>query len=297
VTLRVPLRGDRADLLATVERNAGETFIENRLRRSADLTVRSQALEDLQHRLGLEVAPLRIECIDVSHLAGTGVVASVVVFEDGAPRRSHYRSFIVRGPDAHDDAQAIHEVVVRRFRRLQTELQREHDGTPPTAFAYRPQLLVVDGGPGQAAAAHAALAALGETDVAVVGLAKRLEEVWPAGSRDPILLPRGGEALYLLQRLRDEAHRTAGAHQRKVRSRSLTDSALDDIPGLGPSRRRALLTRFGSVRAIAEASLAELEAVDGIGPSLAALIQQALRGTDAPRPVAVNTATGEMMPP
>jgi excinuclease ABC subunit C len=294
VRIKVPVRGDRATLLTTVERNAEQAFVEHRLRRSSDLTVRGQALEELQQALTLPQAPLRIECIDVSHLAGTGTVAAVVVFEDGAPRRSHYRSYLVRGSEGADDAAAIAEVIERRFRRLQSESLESADPSAPDGFAYRPQLLLVDGGPVQAAAAARVLRALGEEEVAVVGLAKRLEEVWPADALDPVVLPRGSQGLYLLQRVRDEAHRAAGQHQRKVRSRALTDSALDAVDGLGPARRRHLLERFGSVRGIAEAGVDDLMQVPGIGRSLARAIHDALGGPSA-GPAAVNTATGEIM--
>ncbi len=302
VQLRVPQRGDKKALAETVARNAKEALALHKTRRASDLTTRSQALHEIQEALGLQDAPLRIECYDVSNLQGTHVVASMVVFEDGLARKSEYRRFSVRGYDGSDDISAIREVITRRFRRYLAE--REETGeldrlgdpeareeqtlssersvvTAQRKFAYPPNLVVVDGGSLQAAAAAAALAELGIDDVAVCGLAKRLEEVWLPGESYPVILSRSSEGLYLLQRVRDEAHRFAISYHRAKRGKAATASALDSVPGLGPARRAALLKKFGSVRAVSAASADEIAAVPGIGPRLAETIAGALRkGSD-----------------
>jgi excinuclease ABC subunit C len=302
VEVKVPVRGDKRTLLETVARNAEEAFIQHRLKRSSDLTTRSQALQEVQDALELPEPPLRIECIDISHLGGTDIVGSLVVFEDGAARRSDYRHFTIKGQDGSDDVRAIREVVERRFRRYLEEQSaddpRDDGGRRPKSFSYRPQLLVIDGGPVQAHAAADVLQGLGVEGVHVVGLAKRLEEVWPAGSADPVILARGSEALYLLQRVRDEAHRFALSHQKRRRTRTLASEALEGIPGLGPARRAALLRHFGSVKRLRNASVDDLEAVDGVGPALARAVHAAL-AADTPSRVAggvvLDTATGEIM--
>jgi excinuclease ABC subunit C len=290
VILRVPRRGDKKALLETVARNAGGTLALHKTRRASDLTTRSKALNEIQEGLGLDDPPLRIECYDVSNLQGTHVVASMVVFEDGLARKSEYRRFAIRGTDGTDDISAIHEVITRRFRRYLAEREKTGEldtlGDPEASdevggqkkFAYPPNLVVVDGGPGQAAAAARALAELGIDDVAVCGLAKRLEEVWLPGVEYPVILPRSSEGLYLLQRVRDEAHRFAIAYHRQKRGKAATVSALDDVPGLGPARRAALLKHFGSVRKLRTARVEEIAAVPGIGPRLAATIAAALAG-------------------
>ena len=290
VVLRVPRRGDKKALLETVARNAGGTLALHKTRRASDLTTRSKALNEIQEGLGLDDPPLRIECYDVSNLQGTHVVASMVVFEDGLARKSEYRRFAIRGTDGTDDISAIHEVITRRFRRYLAEREKTGEldtlGDPEASdevggqkkFAYPPNLVVVDGGPGQAAAAARALAELGIDDVAVCGLAKRLEEVWLPGVEYPVILPRSSEGLYLLQRVRDEAHRFAIAYHRQKRGKAATVSALDDVPGLGPARRAALLKHFGSVRKLRTARVEEIAAVPGIGPRLAATIAAALAG-------------------
>jgi excinuclease ABC subunit C len=299
VSLRVPQRGDKKALLETVARNAAETLALHKTRRASDLTTRSKALNEIQEGLGLDDAPLRIECYDVSNLQGTHVVASMVVFEDGLARKSEYRRFAIKGQDGTDDISAIHEVILRRFRRYLAEREKTGEldtlGDPAAAeppdvseqkkFAYPPNLVVVDGGPLQAAAAARALAELGIDDVAVCGLAKRLEEVWLPGQEYPVILPRSSEGLYLLQRVRDEAHRFAIAYHRQKRSKAATTSALDDVPGLGPARRATLLKHFGSVRKLRAASMEEIAAVPGIGPKLAATIAAALlaRGDGPPQ--------------
>ncbi len=289
VDLRVPQRGDKKALMETVERNAKEALTQHKLRRSSDLTSRSKALQEIADALALDQAPLRIECYDVSHIQGTNVVASMVVFEDGLARKSEYRRFQIKA--AEGDVASIHEVILRRFRRYLEErsatgeLGGEPVGEPidpetgrPRKFAYPPNLVVVDGGPAQAAAAQRALDELGVDDVAVCGLAKRLEEVWLPGDDQPVILPRASEGLYLLQRVRDEAHRFAITYHRAKRSRTLKESALDEVPGLGPARRQALLRHFGSVKRLSDATAEEICEVPGIGPATAEAIVAALRG-------------------
>lgn len=294
VGLRVPQRGAKAALMGTVAENARQSLVLHRTRRASDLTERSKALEELAECLGLEAAPLRIECYDVSHTMGTHQVASMVVFEDGGPRKDAYRAFNIRGEDgagAADDTSAMTEVLTRRFTRLLAEesgLQGEdeegiafasgpidaHSGRP-RRFSYRPDLVVVDGGPPQVNAARRALDAIG-VDVAVIGLAKRLEEVWIPGDEFPVIMPRASAGLHLLQYLRDESHRFAITKHRSKRTKAQTRSVLDEIPGLGPSRQSALLAAFGSVKRLRRASVEEIASVKGIGPALAALICTAL---------------------
>ena len=307
VQLRVPQRGDKKTLAETVARNAKEALALHKLRRASDLTTRSKALHEIQDVLELDDAPLRIECYDVSNLQQTHVVASMVVFEDGLARKSEYRRFSVRGYDGSDDISAIREVITRRFRRYLEEREQSGEldmlGDPEAdqdpgqdqdqdqdqderlvvspqqrKFAYPPNLVVVDGGAGQVAAAAAALGDLGIDDVAVCGLAKRLEEVWLPGQEYPVIMSRSSEGLYLLQRVRDEAHRFAITYHRAKRGKAAITSALDGVPGLGPSRRAALLKAFGSVKAISSASPQEIAAaVPGIGPKLAESVVIALR--------------------
>jgi excinuclease ABC subunit C len=301
VSVRVPQRGDKRALLETVERNAKEAFTRHKLKRSSDITSRSLALQELQDALGLAEAPLRIECYDVSNLQGSDVVASMVVFEDGLPRKSEYRRFAIRGATAEgkqDDARSINEVIYRRFRRYLDEGLAEGeletgDVGKPKKFAYPPQLVVVDGGPPQVAAAAAAMRKLGVTDIGLCGLAKRLEEVWLPDRAEPVILPRTSEALYLLQRVRDEAHRFAITYHRQRRSRSMAQSALDDIPGLGETRRKAILRVFGSVKRLRAASVEEIAAVPGVGRRTAEAVHAALAAvTSAP---AVDMTTGEVI--
>lgn len=265
VSLRIPQRGDKASLLNTAEVNAGSTLARHKSKRSSDLTARTQALQELHVDLDLPEPPLRIECIDVSTLQGADTVASVVVFEDALPKKSDYRTFRIRA-EAADDLAAVSEVVRRRYR---TEADRE-DGRYPTS------LLVVDGGPAQARAARDALREVGMERIPVVGLAKRMEEVWRPDESSPVILSRSSEALYLLQRIRDEAHRVAVTFHRKRRSGRVSESALDTIPGLGPQRRAALLRHFGSVEAMRSAKVEDIAAVPGIGNTLAQTIVSAL---------------------
>jgi excinuclease ABC subunit C len=289
VGLRVPQRGDKRALLDTVARNAAESLALHKTRRASDLTTRSRALHEIQEALDLDDAPLRIESYDVSNLQGTHVVASMVVFEDGLARKSEYRRFAIRGRDGTDDVAAIREVITRRFRRYLEERDDPADGTDtgPGAvdgdgqrrkFAYPPGLLVIDGGPAQVAAAVAALEEVGVVEVAVCGLAKRLEEVWLPGDDSPVILPRTSEGLYLLQRVRDEAHRFA--IHRKKRSAALTVSELDGVPGLGQARRATLLRHFGSVRKLSGATVSEIAALPGFGPRTAEAIHAALHQGD-----------------
>jgi excinuclease ABC subunit C len=317
VDLRVPQRGDKRTLLETVARNAQQTLVLHKTRRASDLTTRSLALGELQDALGLKDAPLRIECFDVSNLQGTEVVASLVVFEDGLPRKSEYRRFAVRGVDGQDDVASMREVVGRRFRRYLDERETatdleidpvgdvdgatedvrpgiDPDTGRPKKFSYAPNLLVVDGGAPQVAAARQALEELGIDDVAVCGLAKRLEEVWLPDDPDPVILGRQSEALYLLQRIRDEAHRFAITYHRQRRSKSMTASALDDVPGLGETRRKSLLRHFGSLKRLRAASVEEVAEVPGIGPRTAEAVVAAL-ATSAPVQPAVNVGTGEIL--
>ncbi|OLT15845.1 excinuclease ABC subunit C [Serinicoccus sp. CNJ-927] len=293
VSVRVPRRGDKRTLMETVGRNAQQALARHKVARSGDLTLRSQALQELQEVLELDDAPLRIESFDISHVQGSDVVGSMVVFEDGLPRKGEYRRFIVREGTG-DDTAAMHEVLTRRFRHLsQAPPPGADDDGRPAKFAYPPNLVVVDGGLPQVRAAQEALSAVGVTDVNVVGLAKRLEEVWSADQEFPVVLPRTSEALYLLQRVRDEAHRFANTFHRQRRSRSMTSSALDGIPGLGPARQQALLRHLGSVKAVRAASVEQLQEVPGVGPSLAAVVHERLAGESvAP---AVNLSTGEVL--
>jgi excinuclease ABC subunit C len=340
VNLRVPQRGDKRALMETVKRNADQALVRHKMTRAGDLTTRSLALQELQDGLDLVSAPLRIECFDVSHVQGTNVVASMVVFEDGLSRKAEYRRFLVKaalGPTGEanpqiDDTAAMHEVLTRRFKRylddraeasdiegmaLQTAVDTEGDqgdprqqvrgadgSTPsridpdtgrPRRFAYPPNLVVVDGGLPQVNAARAALAALGIDDVALVGLAKRLEEVWIPGQEFPVILPRTSEGLYLLQRVRDEAHRFAITFHRQRRSKAMTMSVLDDVPGLGEIRSKALLRHFGSVKRLKEASLEQIREVPGIGPALAATIHVTLHDPATQTAPAIDMTTGEML--
>ncbi|MFC9980052.1 excinuclease ABC subunit UvrC [Gordonia sp. NPDC127522] len=295
VRLRVPQRGDKKALFETVARNAGEALAQHKLRRAGDLTTRSAALTELQESLLLDQAPLRIECVDISHVQGTDVVASLVVFEDGLPRKSDYRHYSIRhaaGEGRSDDVASIAEVTRRRFLRHRTdrdapppvsgEISAAADTTAqPRKFAYPPNLFVVDGGAPQVHAAAAVLDELGITDVSVIGLAKRLEEVWVPGDDDPMILPRNSQALFLLQRVRDEAHRFAITFHRSKRSKRMTESVLDGVPGLGRTRRTALVTHFGSVARLREASLDEISQVPGIGLTTARAVQTALSGEAA----------------
>ena len=315
VSIRVPQRGDKRALMETVARNANEILIKHKTTRAGDLSTRNRALEEIQDALELPTAPLRIECYDISNLQGTEVVGSMVVFEDGLPRKSEYRRFIIRQVEGQNDVAAIHEVITRRFRRLIDDRVAmtkqanyglaDSDGAEegpllvdpttgaPRKFAYAPSLVVVDGGPAQVAAAAKALHELGIDDIALCGLAKRLEEVWLPDVEEPVILPRTSEGLYLLQRLRDEAHRFAITHHRARRSKSMVESMLDRVPGLGDVRRKALISYFGSLKKLRAATVEEIAAVPGFGPKTALAIKKALQ--QAPQPEAIDMATGEVL--
>jgi excinuclease ABC subunit C len=360
VSLRVPQRGDKRALMETVQRNAQQALALHKTKRASDLTTRSRALEEIAGALGLDSAPLRVECYDISHLQGDDVVASMVVFEDGLARKSEYRRFQIKGFAGQDDVRSMHEVITRRFKRYLAEKAKTGEwagegaeegpvgegpgeagprapqtsgepmeagetgagetgagetqpggipagGTPaggtsaltdedgrPKRFAYPPQLVVVDGGQPQVAAAQRALDELGIDDIAVCGLAKRLEEVWVPGEADPVVLPRTSEGLYLLQRVRDEAHRFAITYQRSKRAKRFRAGPLDDVQGLGDSRKQALLKHFGSVKRLRAATIDQICEVPGIGRKTAEAIVVAFAKA-APAAPAVNTATGEIM--
>ncbi|MFJ2372599.1 excinuclease ABC subunit UvrC [Streptomyces sp. NPDC087769] len=356
VSLRIPQRGDKKDLMATVQRNALQALGLHKTKRASDLTTRSRALEEIAEALGLDTAPLRIECFDISHLQGDDVVASMVVFEDGLARKSEYRRFQIKGFEGQDDVRSMHEVIGRRFKRYLQEKERtgEWEETPaptgpvpapqdaatapgtapgpdatvpgpgaiapgpdaiapgpsttapdldaepreddgrPKRFAYPPQLVVVDGGQPQVAAAKRALDELGIDDIAVCGLAKRLEEVWLPDDDDPVVLPRSSEGLYLLQRVRDEAHRFAITYQRAKRAKRIRSSPLDAVAGLGETRKQALIKHFGSVKKLKQATIDEICEVPGIGRRTAESVAVALASA-APATPAVNTATGEII--
>ncbi|MFJ8886373.1 excinuclease ABC subunit UvrC [Streptomyces sp. NPDC102402] len=371
VSLRIPQRGDKKDLMVTVQRNAQQALGLHKTKRASDLTTRSRALEEIAEALGLDSAPLRVECFDISHLQGDDVVASMVVFEDGLARKSEYRRFQIKGFEGQDDVRSMHEVIGRRFKRYLQERERtgEWEETPaptgpvpapappapaatgepatqepvvgelaaveaapgalapgalapgepaagavapdarstdparedpreddgrPKRFAYPPQLVVVDGGQPQVAAAKRALDELGIDDIAVCGLAKRLEEVWLPDDDDPVVLPRSSEGLYLLQRIRDEAHRFAITYQRAKRAKRIRSSPLDDVPGLGETRKQALIKHFGSVKKLRQATIDEICEVPGIGRRTAESVAAAFAAA-APAAPAVNTATGEII--
>ncbi len=302
VNVRVPQRGRKRALLETVANNAGQTLASHKLRRAGDLSVRAAALEEIGEALEMTQAPLRIECVDISNLQGNDVVASMVVFEDGLPRKSDYRRFSIRGVAGQDDVASVAEVVRRRFTRYLAERAEATDiefgpaggaNDERKAFRYPPQLLLIDGGKPQVAAAKAALAELEIDDIAVAGLAKRLEEVWVPDSEDPVILSRRSQGLYLLQRIRDEAHRFAITYHRQKRSRRLSVSVVEDIPGVGPTRRKALMRAFGSLSRLRKASVEELESVPGINHGLAEAIV-AHMASEAVAP-AVNVTTGEVI--
>ncbi|MEU8759047.1 excinuclease ABC subunit UvrC [Streptomyces sp. NPDC048659] len=326
VSLRVPQRGDKKDLMETVARNAQQALVLHKTKRASDLTTRSRALEEIADALDLDSAPLRIECFDISHLQGEDVVASMVVFEDGLPRKGEYRRFQIKGFEGQDDVRSMHEVISRRFKRYLAEKEktgewvdgdvpggedaqgrasgaedtegraaegRDDDGRPKR-FAYPPQLVVVDGGQPQVAAARRALDELGIDDIAVCGLAKRLEEVWLPGDDDPVVLPRSSEGLYLLQRVRDTAHDFAIRYQRSKRNKRIRSSPLDAVPGLGETRKQALIKHFGSVKRLRQATIEQICEVPGMGRKTAEAVAVAL-ATAAPAAPAVNTATGEIM--
>jgi excinuclease ABC subunit C len=289
VDIRIPQRGEKLELSQTVERNARYSLIQYLSKRANDAAVSGKALNQIQESLGLDGAPLRIECFDISNTSGTTVVASMVVFEDGQAKKSDYRRFIIDTETAQDDTRAMHQVITRRMKRWISD-QNVELGEVVGKFAYAPNLIVVDGGAPQVAAAERALLELGITDIAVVGLAKRLEEIWLPGNPDPIILPRNSEGLYLLQRVRDEAHRFAITFHRSRRSKIMLESLLDEIEDLGPTRRAALLDRYGSVSAIKKATPEDIAKTPGIGERLAEAIATHL----SEKSVAIDMETGEI---
>lgn len=298
VTLLQPQRGEKVEIVEMVKRNAHQALIQYLSKRANDAAVSGNALTQISEYLELAELPLRIECFDISNIQGTNMVASMVVFEDGQAKKSDYRRFSLNDEDGFDDTRAIHHVITRRFKRYLAEkdidqVQADIDGAPKPRFAYPPQLVIVDGGKGQVNAAARAFQELGITDVALVGLAKRLEEVYLPNTSDPIIFPRHSEALYLFQRIRDEAHRFAITFHRSKRSKMMLESLLDEVPGLGQSRSRSLLESFGSVTALRKASVAELAAVPGIGEKMAQSIFQMLETAFVTQ--GVDLQTGEIL--
>ena len=277
VEVRKAQKGKKAELATLGRRNAEEVLQQHRLRRATDLTARSAALQELQEALGLPEAPLRIECYDISHTQGTNQVGSMVVFEDAIPKKAHYRQFSIA--DSLDDLTAMREVIRRRFTRYLEESQLPIEERETAKFAYPPQLVVIDGALPQANAAKEVIDELGVRGVVVVGLAKRLEEVWVPGDEFPTILPRGSEALFLLQRVRDEAHRFAISKHRKKRTKAMKASAVDELPGVGPTRAKALIAHFGSLAQVKAASVEQLALVPGIGSGTARSIHAALHGS------------------
>jgi excinuclease ABC subunit C len=296
VSLKIPQRGEKVELLSTVKRNAQYALIQYLSKRANDAAVSGKALTEIEELLDLERTPLRIECFDISNISGTSVVASMVVFEDGLAKKSEYRRFIIDTSEGFDDTRAMHQVITRRLKRLLDDREVDQNevaqlGGRLSKFSYPPQLIVVDGGAPQVSAAARAMRELGVTDIALCGLAKRLEEVWVPDSKDPLILPRTSEGLYLLQRIRDEAHRFAITFHRSRRSKVMLESLLDEIPGLGATRRKALLEKFGSVAGIRKADASEISQIPGIGEKIASQIAHHLSqvGTSS-----VDMETGEI---
>ena len=300
VTIKVPQRGEKVELLDTVDRNAHYALIQFLSKRANDAAVSGKALIELEEILELPRTPLRIECFDISNISGTTVVASMVVFEDGVAKKSEYRRFIIDTTEATDDTRAMHQVITRRLKRLladrnidQSEVNES--GGRLSKFSYPPQLIVVDGGAPQVSAAARALQELGITDIALCGLAKRLEEIWLPHSSDPLIMPRTSEGMYLLQRIRDEAHRFAITFHRSRRSKVMLESVLDEIEQLGHVRRTALLDRFGSVGALKKATMHDISATPGIGEKIASIIWNHLNRDDSQAPEGVDMQTGEIL--
>ena len=296
VEISKPQRGEKAEMIDVVKRNAHQALIQYLSKRSNDAAVSGAALEEIASALDLAELPLRIECFDISNIQGNHMVASMVVFEDGQSKKSEYRRFAIDDDASFDDTRAMHHVITRRLKRYLAEKDIDLDELAQTGgarpkFAYPPQLIVVDGGQPQVAAAAQALADLGITNIALVGLAKRLEEVWLPGNPDPIIFPRHSEALYLLQRIRDEAHRFAITFHRSKRSKVMLESLLDGIPSLGEVRRRSILEHFGSVTALRKATKAEISEIPGIGERTAEIILANLQ----PAADSVDMATGEIL--
>ncbi len=279
VQVRVPQRGAKRELLGTVTHNAREAFARHKLKRAADHNARARALTALQDALGLHEAPLRIECFDISNLQGTEIVGSMVVMEDGLAKRTDYRRFKVRHQEGQDDFSSMEEVLTRRFRKYLEE--RDEGARKGKRFAYPPNLLLVDGGKGQLGVAVRVLEELGLEEIAVAALAKRFEEVYVPGQSEPARIPRDSEALYLLQQVRDEAHRFAITYHRQLRGKKMTRSVLDDVPGLGPGRRARLLKQYGSVKRLRQAELEELMALTWLPDRVADTLYEHLHGPGA----------------
>ena len=298
VSIKQPERGEKSEILDMVKRNAHHALVQFLSKRSNDAGISGRALEELATALDMEELPLRIECFDISNIQGTSVVASMVVFEDGQSKKSEYRRFGIDDKEKFDDTRAMHHVITRRFKRYLAEkdldlTEIEMSGGERPKFAYPPQLVIVDGGRGQVNAAARAFSELGITDITLVGLAKRLEEIWFPDQSYPVILPRHSEALYLVQRIRDEAHRFAITFHRSKRSKLMLESLLDEIPHLGEVRRQALVDRFGSVAALKKASLEEISEVPGIGPKTAESIVATL--LESGESYAIDAATGEIV--
>jgi excinuclease ABC subunit C len=298
VALIEPQRGEKFELIQTVKRNAQQSLIQYLSKRANDAAVSGSALAEIAEQLELAELPLRIECFDISNIQGTSMVASMVVFEDGQPKKSDYRRFSISDEAGFDDTRAMHHVITRRFKRYLDEkdidiAEATSQGGQRPKFAYPPQLVVVDGGKPQVNAAAKALQELGITDVALCGLAKRLEEVWLPNNSEPIIFPRHSEALYLLQKLRDEAHRFAINFHRSKRSRIMLESLLDEVAGLGEIRRKSLLSHFGSVTALKAATVDELAVVPGIGKKMANTIIDQIKSQDLP--LNIDMQTGEIL--
>jgi excinuclease ABC subunit C len=298
VTLMQPARGEKLELVQTVKRNANQALIQYLSKRANDAAVSGSALAEIAEQLELAELPLRIECFDISNIQGTSMVASMVVFEDGQPKKSDYRRFSIDDDAGFDDTRAMHHVITRRFKRYLDEkdidvAEATAQGASRPKFAYPPQLVVVDGGKPQVNAAAKALRELGITDIALCGLAKRLEEVWLPNNSEPIIFPRHSEALYLLQKVRDEAHRFAINFHRSKRSKVMLESLLDQISGLGEVRRKSLLTHFGSVTALKSATLSELSAVPGIGEKMAKTIIDQIK--NQAEQVRIDMQSGEIL--
>jgi excinuclease ABC subunit C len=298
VALIEPQRGEKFDLIQTVKRNAHQSLIQYLSKRANDAAVSGSALAEIAEQLELAELPLRIECFDISNIQGTSMVASMVVFEDGQPKKSDYRRFSISDEAGFDDTRAMHHVITRRFKRYLDEkdidiAEATSQGGQRPRFAYPPQLVVVDGGKPQVNAAAKALQELGITDVAICGLAKRLEEVWLPNSSEPVIFPRHSEALYLLQKLRDEAHRFAINFHRSKRSKVMLESLLDEVAGLGEIRRKSLLSHFGSVSALKAANIDELAVVPGIGKKMAKTIIDQINSQDLP--LNIDMQTGEIL--
>lgn len=296
LSISIPERGEKKEILSTVKRNAQQSLIQFLSKRANDAGVSGRALEELASALELDQLPLRIECFDISNIQGTSVVASMVVFEDGQPKKSDYRRFGIDDKEKFDDTRAMHHVITRRFKRYLAEKDLQLDENlevMSSRFAYPPQLVIVDGGRGQVNAAARALAELGITDVALVGLAKRLEEIWFPDRTYPVVLPRNSESLYLVQRIRDEAHRFAITFHRSKRSKLMLESLLDEVPGLGETRRQSLLEHFGSIAQLRKSNPAEVAAVPGIGEKTASAIFSAIEAESSN--FKVDTSTGEII--